>query len=298
MAEEAVNTAAAPEEAAPPPKKKHHFFRKFMWFMLVVMIIWWFNNFTLKTTREEITSDKINGTLKIAVLSDFHAQKLVVSPDTVVTRLEKEEPDLICILGDMYTRKSSEKKIQIAIDLISDITDLGKPVFFVPGEHDKDDFYFEELSALGVHILRGESEQIIINENDAKNATKLNIMGLSNVYYAPNFDVNSYFSLDESCFNLLLAHIPNFEKFADFGADLTLCGDTHGGMIQLPLDKGPAYYQGEWFPQFKSGDDNIYDKGMFSYRGGKMFITSGLGNYPYPARLNNRPEIAVIEINS
>lgn len=31
-------------------------------------------------------------------------------------------------------------------------------------------------------------------------------------------------------------------------------------------------------------------------KNGFMYITSGIGNSPFPARFNNRPEIAVIDI--
>ena len=95
-----------------------------------------------------------------------------------------------------------------------------------------------------------------------------------------------------------MAHIPNYDSYAAFGADLTICGDTHGGIIQLPFGRGPAYYSetGEWFPEIFGSRSDIYDKGMFDYDGGTMFITSGLGAYPLAARFNNRPEIAFIDI--
>ncbi len=69
-------------------------------------------------------------------------------------------------------------------------------------------------------------------------------------------------------------------------------------MIQLPFGIGPVYSNeyNMWFPQVKT-DDGIYDKGLFDYEGGHMFITSGLGDNPAPVRFNNRPEVAVIEID-
>ena len=93
-----------------------------------------------------------------------------------------------------------------------------------------------------------------------------------------------------------MAHIPNYEKFADFGADLTICADTHGGMIQLPflgavIDSATM----KIFPELRG--DTVYDKGLFDYNGGTMFITSGIGVSPAPVRFNNRPEIAIIEIS-
>ena len=42
-------------------------------------------------------------------------------------------------------------------------------------------------------------------------------------------------NVDRDCFSILLAHIPNYERFAAFRTDLTICADTHGGMVQLPF---------------------------------------------------------------
>ncbi|MFR1841829.1 MAG: hypothetical protein ACLSWQ_05305 [Oscillospiraceae bacterium] len=86
-----------------------------------------------------------------------------------------------------------------------------------------------------------------------------------------------------------------YKDYESFGADLTLCGDTHGGVIQIPF-LGPAYHNSQILPELFGSKENVYDKGLFSYSGGYMFITSGIGNYPIPARFNNRPEIGEIII--
>ncbi|MGN1480314.1 MAG: metallophosphoesterase, partial [Porcipelethomonas sp.] len=97
-------------------------------------------------------------------------------------------------------------------------------------------------------------------------------------------------------YNILLAHIPMYKEYENFGADLTLCGDTHGGVIQVPFI-GPAYYNGKILPELSENKEHVYDKGLFRYSGGYLFITSGIGNYPVPARFNNRPEICEITIS-
>ncbi|MBQ7046940.1 MAG: hypothetical protein IJN85_04275, partial [Oscillospiraceae bacterium] len=75
--------------------------------------------------------------------------------------------------------------------------------------------------------------------------------------------------------------------------------DTHGGIIQLPL-LGPAYFDDTVLPEILSNNE-VYDKGMYKYKGGQMFITSGVGNaikgrYA-PVRFWNRPEIAIITLS-
>ena len=62
----------------------------------------------------------------------------------------------------------------------------------------------------------------------------MRLYGITNVYYTDTFDLTNAFTLDQSVYNILLAHITNFEDFADFGMDLSICGDTHGGQVRLP----------------------------------------------------------------
>lgn len=276
-------------------KKKKHTFRNFLIFILAVLLFWWFNNYTLKITRYNIVSDKISGEgVRIAVLSDQHATKHGITNETILKKLNRAEPDIVFMLGDMYSRKSSRELTEIPVELVSMVTEAGYPVYFVPGEHDTSQDYIQRMIAAGAHVMDYQSEIINVNGND------LEIFGIDNVYYSDTFDLNSAFVKTPGCFSILMAHIPNYDKFSDFAADLTVCGDTHGGIIQLPFGKGPAYYSEtrEWFPEVSESRSDVYDKGLFPYNNGAMLITSGIGAYPVPARLNNRPEIAVVDIVS
>lgn len=279
------------------PAKKKSGSSKYAWRRLgavftILFLIWWFNNYTLKTTKVELRSKKVKEPIRLAVLSDQHATKLGISNKRIEKRIKDADPDIVMILGDMYTSGSDADIRQIPVDLAADIVSDGYPVYFVSGEHDTERSYISDLRKAGVHVMNYESETLTVK------GSKIAIYGIDNVYYSPTFDLSKEYTLDEKCFNILMAHIPNYEKFEDFGADLTLCADTHGCMVQLPFGLGPAFYSdaGTWFPHFTDKELEVYDKGMFSYNGGKMFITSGIGVSPFPIRFNNRPEIAVIDI--
>lgn len=286
---ETEELAEKPDSAA--PKKKKRAGRIFLIIMTIVLF-WWFSNFTLKTPKFVICSDKISNPFRIAVLSDQHASEHGISNEAILRKINNAEPDIVFILGDMYSRNSTWDLMQIPIELSQMLCDNGYLVYFVPGEHDTSQLYIDKIAETGAHVMDYRSEIISVNGNN------IEILGIDNVMYSPTFDLNNAFTLTEGCFSILMAHIPNYEKFAQFGTDLTLCGDTHGGIIQLPFDKGPAYYAetGQWLPELFGTRTDIFDKGMFPYTGGNMFITSGIGDYPVPARINNRPEIAVIDI--
>lgn len=278
------------------PKKKRtekgHGLRNFLIFTAVIILVWWFNNFTLRTAEHTVYSEDVSQSFRIAVLSDYHAAEYGIDNDDITEEISNAKPDLVFMLGDMYSRNDGWDRIQIPIDLVKQITAEGYPVYFVPGEHDTSERYLSEVAAAGAHVMSYKGETINVKGNNVQ------ILGIDNVYYSPTFDLNNAFSLAEDSFTILMAHIPHYRAFADFGADLTICGDTHGGIIQLPFGRGPAYYDktDEWFPELTGNRADVYDKGMFPYAGGTMFITSGIGGYPVPARFNNRPEIAVIDI--
>ena len=267
--------------------------RKNIWlWVLVILVIWWFNNYTLRVTKEELVSGKVKEAVRIAVIGDQHATRYGISNKTVFSAIDDANPDVVFILGDMYTSGSEWELMHKPVDLARDIVSAGYPVYCVTGEHDYDERYVEELKKAGAKVLDYSEDTIEIK------GSSFRIIGIDNVYYSPTFDLGNEYTLDDSSFNILLAHIPNYEKFADFGADLTLCADTHGEMAQLPFGSGPLYCseQDVWLPRLLHKELDIYDKGFFDYDGGTMFITSGIGVYPVPVRFNNRPEAVIIDI--
>lgn len=264
-------------------------FRRFCAVIILLICVWWFNNYTLKTTHVELTSGKLTSPVRIAVISDTHSTRHGISNETILRRVKKSEPDIVLILGDMYTHNSPADIIQIPIDLTADIVAEGYPVYFVTGDHDTDQSYIDSMVQTGAKLMNYSSEVINVNGNN------IQLIGIDNVYYSPTFNLHNAFSLSPDCYSILMAHIPNYDKFSAFGTDLTICADTHGGMVQLPflgamIDSSSM----QWFPEMHGR--TVYDKGLFDYQDGTMFITSGIGVSPAPVRFNNRPEIAVIDI--
>ncbi len=292
---EKVNRAEQKNKSA---GKKNRFFR-FLVICLAIIFLWYFNNYTIKINETGISSEKISTSITAVVLSDLHSDGTNISGRSVMDKVEKIDPDIVFALGDMYSRGASEEQIQIPIDFMADLA-AHYPTYFVPGDHDTSYGYIKSLSDAGVHVMayRYGSEEFYLEERVEINGNRLHIMGIDNVYYSDTFDLSKEFSNDPDCYNILMAHIPNYEKFSEFGADLTLCADTHGGMARLPFNLGPVYdsLAGEWFPRLLS-NRTVYDKGWFEYENGAMFITSGIGDSPFPVRIFNRPEVVAIEIN-
>ena len=190
----------------------------------------------------------------------------------------------------MYTAKD-EKGKQIALKLLQELAKSYK-VYFVNGEHDCDEKFIQNLKDNEVNVLDYKKEAIAIKN------TKINLYGITNQYYSATFDLKNAFEINKEEYNILLAHISNFEEFEQFGIDLSLCGDTHGGQVRLPF-LGAIINRGIWFPEIVQKGLNVetnYIKGLYSINNSYLYVSSGLGNYPISIRLFNRPEIAVIKL--
>ncbi|MDD6615286.1 MAG: hypothetical protein PUF13_04165, partial [Lachnospiraceae bacterium] len=61
----------------------------------------------------------------------------------------------------------------------------------------------------------------------------------------------------------------------------------HGGMIRLPFLGGVVSPQLRLFPE--------YSRGLFRLENRSMIVSAGLGSHTIPLRLNNPPELVVID---
>lgn len=252
--------------------------------MLLLLFMWWINNYTLSVNEWTIKSAFVNDEIKIVQISDLHDETFGKNNKTLIKRITSQSPDIITVTGDMFIRDSLTGK-ENALILLEDLAQK-YPVFYVNGEHDDDEGFFEALESKGVDVINYE-EKIVKIKN-----TNLHIYGIDNVYFTPTFDLNNAFAQDNENFSILLSHrADKFDNFKDFGIDLTLSGDTHGGIFRLPVIG--ALCDGERLFPDKKGS---LVKGMYEKDGHYIHISGGLGNYPVPLRCYNRPEIAVIKL--
>lgn len=254
---------------------------KILLIFALIVFIWWCSTYTLKSETVEISDERIKDEIVIVQISDLHGQEFGTNNKNLIEHISSYSPDLIFTTGDMYSNGSDEGR-EIALHLLSELVDVA-PVYYVNGEHDNSEEFSLKLEQAGVKVLDYEDEVVEIGQ------TRLHLYGINNVYYTDSFDLSNEFALDDSAYNILLAHIQNFEKFSSFGIDLSICGDTHGGQVRLPF-VGALYADGVWFPESKGQ----YVDGLYEKNGTKLFISSGLGSSPVPVRLWNRPEVSVI----
>jgi predicted MPP superfamily phosphohydrolase len=93
----------------------------------------------------------------------------------------------------------------------------------------------------------------------------------------------------EDGFVILLSHRPEYlQTYAESEVDLVLSGHAHGGQIRLPFVGGVIAPNQGLFPD--------YDGGVYVQENTQMVVSRGVGNSVFPLRVNNRPEVVLIEL--
>ena len=160
--------------------------------------------------------------------------------------------------------------------------------------------YINKITEKGAILL--DNKKIKVNNGE----DSINIFGLTpELYHYSRRDIEPYdenLSLTESYienvlgkspkeFNILLAHNPAyFEEYVSWGADLTLSGHIHGGVVRIPFLGGLFSPEKIFFPK--------YDAGLFESGDSRMIVNRGLGYSKINIRLFNRPEISFIKLSN
>jgi len=257
--------------------------------VITAWLLW--GNLTVGTTYYHASFAELPASFdgfKIAQLSDFHNARFGRDNAMIVDILKREKPDMIAITGDYIDSRRTD--IGIAEKLTEQITRIA-PCYYITGNHEArlgEEYAELEKSMIdaGVIVLRDET-CLFLRGDEA-----IRIAGLDD----PKFKGGSCEirdSLkppeDERRFTLLLSHRPEaFEEYVRGGFDLALCGHAHGGQVRIPFLGGLAAPNQGLLPR--------YDAGVFRKGETTMIVSRGLGNSIIPIRVNNRPEVIIIEL--
>lgn len=260
----------------------------------------------VRETKYNIKSDKLTGDkagLRIVMLSDLHNTVFPKNNKAIWDIIERNNPDAIVVAGDILVSKDSHynKNIKSA-DFVNQLAGYA-PVYYGLGNHERAIFnstesnlWDEYKSRLVDNVRLLIDEEVTVYKEDA--VFNLYGLNLSKEYYRRfkkkklNIDdINLKLgTCDKDKYNILIGHNPDyFEEYAEWGADLILAGHNHGGLVRLPVLGGVISPRFNIFPK--------YDYGMFKKGKSLMILSNGLGAHTLKIRVNNIPEIAVIDIN-
>lgn len=246
-------------------------------------------------------SDKLYKDGKFILLSDLHNKSFGKANEKLLRAIRKENPDAVLIAGDMYTSSKNEDNTASA-GFVCRLSEK-YPVYYANGNHEQKTRVCPEIfgSMYGDYMkkIRTAGAVTLVNEKVFLPSYNMEIYGLEieRSYYKKFFDQHmetGYLDgllgrADNNRFNLLIAHNPDyFETYAGWGADLTVSGHIHGGLMVLPFLGGVVSPKLRLFPH--------YDGGSFEKNGKRMILSRGLGTHTLPVRIFNPGELVVIHL--
>lgn len=261
---------------------------------------------TFCITRYEVLSPKWNGEKsgKIIFLSDLHNHEYGLHNKKLIDKIKMENPELILIGGDILVGKE-DISYESAAKFVEAICKIA-PVYYANGNHEQrmkekpekygDTFvkYKKRLLDAGVYFLENESAEVELDGN------KLSLTGLElrmevyekmKTHKVTKDDIaQKVGSAKQEEIQILLAHNPEYmEAYQAWGADITLSGHLHGGLICLPNGKSVITPQFHLFPKHA---------GEMKVKGNQTAIVSrGLGTHTVNIRLFNPAELIVFQIS-
>ncbi len=268
-----------------------------------------YNVNTLEVTKYVVENKKVPKEFdgyNIVQISDLHSKLFGENNKKLIQKIKSLNPDIVVVTGDLIDGENNN--YNVALDFMKEISKLYR-VYYIIGNHEqkslikkyKDEYkdYFNKLHQIDFVNLDNNKVEIVKGESN------INLYGLTVPYscYKYLFDNQETTSIDidfleeklgkvdREQFNILLAHTPfYFDEYEKWGADLTLCGHVHGGIVRLPLVGGLLSPDRKFFPK--------YDLGEYIKNKSTMIVSKGLGGSKVLIRVNCKPEIVNIKLKN
>lgn len=247
---------------------------------------------TLEVSFYHLESDKVDSSFRIVQLSDLHLHEFGENNSELVDWIRRLEPDIITITGDMNMHFNDDT--HVVTDLCSQLVEIAD-VYYVFGNHewvdhiDRHTTIKKDIAATGVTILENSYVGLEINGNKVYICGVVNEVANYEKYNAPK--VMEKFMAEDG-FKILLVHYPEYflGKLNDYTIDLAMCGHTHGGIVRIPVLGGLFASDQGFFPKLYQGMQTVDG-------GSTVVISRGLGGDRAIPRINNNPEIVVVDVN-
>lgn len=267
--------------------------------VLILLFVWAAcDSAVLEVNTYTIVSDRLPDSFsgfRIAQVSDLHNAQMGDNNEDLLAMLREAAPDIIVITGDLIS--AYDVDLDVAIRFAEAAVEIA-PCYYVPGNHEGSVFEYKDLQtglkSAGVVLL--ENRRVELRRN-GETITLVGVFDPSFYMDYPMIDVPATMShvlkdlVGGDAYTILLSHRPELiDVYAEHGIDLVLSGHTHGGQLRLPYIGGVVAPNQGFFPE--------YDAGLYTRGNTSMLISRGIGTSRIPIRINNRPEILLVELQT
>ena len=243
----------------------------------------------------QISSRKLTHRIRFVFLSDVHLREYGEDNADLVADIRNLAPDLILLGGDLVTYGVSGYDNMLS--LCRQLSEIA-PVCGVLGNHE-DELYFldndrdlvQRFTDAGVTVLRNEEAVYDLYGNS------VSILGVEgqpqdfDKYGAKEFMDQAEQETGYD-FRVCMTQVPTYfpDILENYSFELGLAGHTHGGIVRLPKI-GPLYTAEEGFlPTYAGGTYVLQNDAA-------LIVSRGLGDSSQWPRINNVPELSVIDVD-
>jgi predicted MPP superfamily phosphohydrolase len=230
---------------------------------------------------------ELNG-LKLAIITDLHFGSWKIIPAKVaevVALTNREEPDLILLLGDFVSSKKDNNNgntYNFAQYLAPLSAKLG--VYAVLGNHDwwyDGELIHRQLERVQIKVLENSNVQLHYR------GRTLWLAGIPDFWTRHPDPVSLLSNIPEQDSIIALTHNPDIFPKVPSRVNLTLAGHTHGGQVAIPFF-GPLILPSKYGQR--------YAKGHIVENGKHLFVSTGIGTSILPIRFLVPPEISILTL--
>lgn len=231
---------------------------------------------------------------RIAQISDLHLGEGTWRPIHVqdaVDLLRAEDPDVVVNTGDYMQGEPALERLLLTAErfVLPDKPSVTGPRnIAILGNHD----YFPGVD-VAAHLAEGlRAIGVAVLENDgvcvSRNAAGISFVGLTGEEGGAEFEAGLEALATASPPRVALVHKPDMARLIPpDGANLILCGHTHGGQIVIPGLR-------RWTVRHFCGSHFV--EGLYEVNGIPTYVNRGLGCTGLPFRLRAAPEVTFIRL--
>lgn len=239
--------------------------------------------------------------MRFAVIADLHDKDYGDHNRKLIEAIDAEHPDAIIAAGDLVNGIAGHKNNN-AYELVRALADR-YPIYYGAGNHEyrlkiyPEHYgtmwadYESKLAGIGIRMMDNERARIDEAGIDIASVTvdRLYYKRFEHVEMTSDVIDDYLGPADAEAFQILIAHNPEyFEAYADWGADLTVSGHVHGGIMRLPFIGGIVSPRLFSFPKYSGGE--------YTRDGHKLIVSCGLGTHTIHVRVFNPGELSVIDV--